>query len=90
LGQAAESDLQDQTRTLEVVMSTQSERSSARARARLQQETPIADDASLLAWKEEAAAIVRDATIRSGSDELLSTVLDEVARSYFRHVRRRR
>jgi len=71
-------------------MSTRSERSSARARARLQRETPIADDASLLAWKEEAAAIVRDATIRSGYDELLSTVLDEVARSYFRHVRRQR
>jgi len=71
-------------------MSSRSERGRARARARLQQETPIADDASLLAWKEEAAAIVRDANSRSGSNELSSTVLGEVARSYFRHVHRQR
>jgi CheY-like chemotaxis protein len=85
------SDLQDQTQNIvEVVMSSRSER--GRARARLQQETPIADDASLLAWQEEAAAIVRDAKHgrRSGSDELPLTVLDEVARSYFRHVHRHR
>jgi hypothetical protein len=69
-------------------MSSRSERGRARARARLRQETPIADDASLLAWQEEAAAIVRDAKCRSGSDELPSAVIDEVARSYFRHVRR--
>jgi hypothetical protein len=89
---AADSGLQDQTQTLEVIMSTRSERGRARARARLQQETPIADDASLLAWKEEAVAIVRDATRgrRSGSDELALTVLEKVARSYFRHVHRQR
>jgi hypothetical protein len=71
-------------------MSSRSERGRARARARLQQETPIADDASLLAWKEEAAAIIRDANSRSGSNELSSTVLGETARSYFRHVHRQR
>jgi hypothetical protein len=73
-------------------MSSRSERGRARARARLQHETPIADDASLLAWQDEAAAIVRDAKHgrRLGSDELSLAVLDEVARSYFRHVRRQR
>jgi hypothetical protein len=73
-------------------MSSRIERGRARAQARLQQETPIADDASLLAWQEEAAAIVRDAKQRhwSESDELPSTVLDDVARSYFRHARRQR
>jgi hypothetical protein len=73
-------------------MSSRIECARARARARLQQETPIADDASLLAWQEEAAAIVRGAKQRLGSefDELPSMVLDEVARSYFRHARRQR
>ena len=73
-------------------MSSRSERGRARARARLEQETPIADDASLLAWQEEAAAIVRDAKHgrRPGSDELALSVLNEVARSYFRHARRQR
>ena len=60
----------------------------AQAQVRLQQETPITDDASLLPLQEEAAAIVREAKRRdpSGTDELVSTVLDEVARSYFRHA----
>ena len=73
-------------------MTSRSERGRARARARLQHETPIADDASLLKWQDEAAAIVRDAKQRrrSESDELPSTVLDDVARSYFRHARRQR
>jgi hypothetical protein len=71
-------------------MSSREERARAQAAACLQQETPIADDASLLAWKEEAAAMVRDAKGRSGSDELPLMVLDAVARSYFRYVRRQR
>jgi hypothetical protein len=71
-------------------MSSREERARARAAACLQQETPIADDASLLAWKEEAASMVRDANSRSGSDELPLMVLDAVVRNYFRHVRRRR
>jgi hypothetical protein len=72
-------------------MPSREETARTRARACLQQETPIADDASLLAWKKEAAAIVRDAKLgrRSGSDELALGVL-EVARSYFRYVRRQR
>ena len=63
-----------------------------RAQVRLQQETPITDDASLLPLQEEAAAIVREAKRRdpSETDELVSTVLDEVARGYFRHALRHR
>jgi hypothetical protein len=77
---------------LEVVMSSRNEHARARAQVRLQQETPITDDASLLPLQEEAAAIVREAKRRdpSGTDELVSTVLDEVARSYFRHALRHR
>jgi hypothetical protein len=77
---------------LEVVMSSRNEHARAQAQVRLQQETPITDDASLLPLQEEAAAIVREAKSRdpSGADELVSTVLDEVARSYFRHALRHR
>jgi hypothetical protein len=73
---------------LEVVMSSRNEHTRAQAQVRLQQETPITDDASLLPLQEEAAAIVREAKRQdpSGTDELVSTVLDEVARSYFRHA----
>ena len=72
-------------------MSSRNERARAQAQVRLQQETPFTDDASLLPLQEEAAAIVREAKRRdpSGTDELVSTVLDEVARSYFRHARER-
>jgi hypothetical protein len=73
-------------------MSSRNEHARAQARVRLQQETPIADDASLLPLREEAAAIVCEAKSRdpSGTNELVSAVLDEVARSYFRHALRHR
>ena len=72
-------------------MSSRNEHARAQAQVRLQQETPITDDASLLPLQEEAAAIVREAKRRdpSGTD-VVSTVLDEVARSYFRHALRHR
>jgi hypothetical protein len=41
---------------LEVVMSSRNEHTRAQAQVRLQQETPITDDASLLPLQEEAAA----------------------------------
>ena len=71
-------------------MSSRNKHARVQARVRLQQEAPITDDASLLLMQEEAAAIVREAKRRdpSGTDELVSTVLDEVARSYFRHALR--
>jgi hypothetical protein len=61
---------------------------STRARARLEQQTPISDDASLLKLQEQAADYVREAKRRdaSGPDELVSSVVDAVARDYFRHA----
>ena len=61
---------------------------STRAIARLQLETPISDDASLLKLQEQAADYVREAKRRAPSepDELVSSVLDAVARDYFRHA----
>ena len=52
----------------------------------------IADDARLLPWQEEAAAIVRDAKRRdpSGTDQLVSTGIDKGAASVSEvtHLRR--
>jgi hypothetical protein len=61
---------------------------STRASARLQLEAPISDDASLLELQEQAADYVREAKRRAPSepDELVSSVLDAVARDYFRHA----
>ncbi len=59
-----------------------------RAHERLQLETPISDDANLLKLQAEAAAYLREVKRRdpSGPDEVISTVLDAVARKYFRHA----
>ena len=59
-----------------------------RARTWLEQETPVSDDASLLKLQDQAAGYIREAKRRdpSESDELISTVLDAVARDYFRHA----
>lgn len=64
----------------------------ARARARLQLETPVSDDASLLKLQGQAADYVREAKRRNASepDELFSTVIDAVARDYFRHALRKK
>jgi hypothetical protein len=64
---------------------------SARAQVRLQLETPISDDASLHKLQEQVADYVREAKRRAPSEpnELISTVLDEVARDYFRHAIRK-
>ena len=64
---------------------------SARAQARLELETPISDDASLHKLQEQVADYVREAKHRDPSEpnELISTVLDEVARDYFRHAIRK-
>jgi hypothetical protein len=62
-----------------------------RARGRLQSAAPICDDATLLKLGEEVAEYVREAK-RSNHlrpDELVSTVIDGVARSYFRHIFRK-
>jgi hypothetical protein len=64
---------------------------STRAIARLEQETPISDEASLLQLQQQAADYVREAKRRAPleHDELVSSVLDAVARDYFRHAIRR-
>ena len=61
---------------------------SARALARLQMETPISDDASLLNLQKQVEDFVREAKRRDPSEpnELVSTVLDTVARDYFRRA----
>jgi hypothetical protein len=62
-------------------------RGSARARERLQLATPIFDDASLSKLEEEVAEYIGEAKCRDPSqpNELISTVVDAVARNYFRH-----
>jgi len=68
------------------VMSSRNE--SARALARLQLETPISDDENLLELQTQVADFVREAKRRDPSEpnELVSTVVDTVARDYFRHA----
>ena len=63
-----------------------------RSRARLQQETPISEDASLLVLQEQAAEYIRESKRRDTSepDELISAVVDAVARGYFQHVLRKK
>jgi hypothetical protein len=91
LGNWSQSDLQDQkSKQLgRFLMPLRNE--SAQATARLQRETPISDDASLLELQEQAAEYVREARRRAPSepDELVSSVLDAVARDYFRHAVRK-
>jgi hypothetical protein len=62
-----------------------------RSRARLQRETPISDDASLLVLQEQAAEYVRESKRRDAlePDELISAVVDALARDYFEHVLRK-
>jgi hypothetical protein len=64
-----------------------SRRESTRARERLRLVTPICDDASLVKLEEDVAEYLREAKRRDAPqpDELVSTV----ARSYFRHIRRK-
>jgi hypothetical protein len=64
---------------------------SMRARERLESATPISDDANLLKLDEEAAEYLRKVRRRNalGTDELISTVVDEVARNYFQYILRK-
>jgi PRC-barrel domain len=74
---------------LEVVMASRNE--CERSRARLQREMPISDDASLLGLQAQAAEYVRESRRRDAlePDELISAVIDAVARDYFQHVLRK-
>ena len=59
-----------------------------RAFERLRLATPICDDASLMRLKDDVAEYLREAKRRdaSGPDELISTVLERVARKYFQRI----
>jgi hypothetical protein len=61
---------------------------SARAHSRLELETPISDDANLRNLQKQVEDFVREAKRRDRSEphELVSTVVDTVARYYFRHA----
>ena len=61
---------------------------SACGLARLQLKTPISDDANLLKLQAQFADFVREAKRRDPSEpnELVSRVVDTVARDYFRHA----
>ena len=65
-----------------------SQNESERARARLQLEMPISDEANLLNLQKQVEDFVREAKRRDPSEpnELVSTVVDTVAREYFRHA----
>ena len=69
-------------------MSSRNESERARAHARLQLETPISDDTNLLNLQKQVEDFVREARRRDPSEpnELVSTVVDTVARDYFRHA----
>lgn len=86
LGTVCSTDLQDQEE-----LAMPSNRESTRDRERLQSAAPICDDANLLKLDEEVAEHVREAKRRDalGPDELVSTVVDAVARNYFRHILRK-
>ena len=74
-------------------MPLRQERARARARAQLQSESPAPpDDAALLKIQEEAAAIIREAIDRSpsGSDPQGASAIDDVGRSYYEYLLRRR
>ena len=72
-------------------MSSRSEHLRAQARAILERQTPIAADATTLSLQTNVDEIIAEAKRRdpSGNAEVMSTVIDEIRRAYFRHVRRR-
>jgi hypothetical protein len=61
---------------------------TARARARLQLETPISGDEDLLKLQDQAVEYISEAKRRdpAGPNELVSSVIDAVARDYVGHV----
>jgi hypothetical protein len=75
---------------LEVVMPSRNE-AARRARARLELESMPTSDASLSELQEEAEDYLREAKRRDPSepDQLLSTVVDAMARKYFHQAIRK-
>jgi hypothetical protein len=71
-------------------MSSRNDNTRAQAQVRLQYETPVAAE-SLLPLQKEVEAIVGEAKNRgsSGTDDVVSPVIDDIARAYFQYVHRR-
>lgn len=63
-----------------------------RAHEQLQLAAPISDDASLVKLEEEVSEFLREAKSKDtvGADELVSSVVDEIARKYFQHALRQK
>jgi hypothetical protein len=63
-------------------------RETAGARARLEAEAPVSNDMDLIKLQEQAEEYVREAKRRdpSGLNELISSVVDAVARNYAAHI----
>jgi hypothetical protein len=66
-----------------------SSKASARAREQLQSATPVSDQASLQRMEQQAADFIAEAKRRSEAGDSISTVIDAIARNYFRHAVRR-
>jgi len=62
---------------------------STRARERLELTTPICDDANLVKLESEVAEYVRGAKRRDAPESNKMTMVDAVARNYFRHIHRK-
>jgi hypothetical protein len=71
-------------------MSSRNDNTRAQALVRLQYETPVADE-SLLPLQKEVDAIVRKARDREPSEtgDVVSPVIDDIARAYFQYAHRR-
>jgi hypothetical protein len=91
MGNWSPRDLQDQQQTESWRFAMPSRNESNRVRESLESASPISDDATLLKTEEEAAQFVCEARRRCtrDADEVISTVLDAVARDYFRHTVRK-
>jgi hypothetical protein len=68
-------------------MPSRNEKESLRFPARFESQTPLPNSADAEQLREQVQQFVREAERRdpSKSEELVSTVLDHVAREFFRH-----
>ena len=73
-------------------MPSRDDTTRAKAQLRLRHETPVADDESLLPLQGEVDAIVREAKNRAPSPtgDVVSPVLDDIARAYFLYAHRQK
>jgi hypothetical protein len=93
LGSWSRSDFQIKSKIMEAFMPSRNAilRVRLRARTRLQLETPISGDEDLLKLQDQVVEYISEAKRRdpAGPNELVSSVLDAVARDYVGHVIRK-